>query len=175
MTDGVDTAKLGALIRQRREIAELTMRELSRRAGLGESTVHRIEHGPATKTNKIKRPTPSNLARVLVILGIPFAEIAPLVDRSDRGAVTWAEQVEYWMHNADDVRDYAEARRAGAMPAGAARAVDLILLHEDGSMVMLQARTPDDETRTRHLDELARAARRLGYMVTVPQPSDGSS
>lgn len=154
MPDEIDTAKLGAAIREAREDAGLNMRQLAKRAGISESSMHRIEHGPATKTAAVKRPNSSNLARVFQALGLSQDQVRPIVGRGE-----WGDEVLYWMaqRQAGD-----ETVRRALMPAPA-----LVLLHPDGTIIALEVRAHGGETDAR-LDELARAARELGYMVTVP-------
>jgi ribosome-binding protein aMBF1 (putative translation factor) len=72
-----DPNVLGALVRNRREAAGLTMLQLAEDADLGRSTVDRIENGKM-------EARPSNLARVLNVLGIRFDEVAELVTNPRR-------------------------------------------------------------------------------------------
>jgi hypothetical protein len=82
---GPDMARLGAFIRAHRHAARLSMRALSEAAGVGESTMHRLEHGPATKTSAVKQPRAWNVAGVFCALGLSEDQVRPVVGRGPWG------------------------------------------------------------------------------------------
>lgn len=141
----VRTAQLGALVRDRRERLGLSMAELADRARLSRSSVHRVEHGSDI------RPTPSKLARVLAVLSIDDEAVREVLPADE-----YRDDLLRWMAAAPAAESLADAAEAARLAAP-----DLVLIHPDGTMAQVFGGEP-------HLDALADAVKRAGWMVTRP-------
>lgn len=64
MTDGHKSSRLGALLRQHREKAGLSLYELARRSGVSRGKLLHIERGD------VRQPTPATLNKLAAALGI---------------------------------------------------------------------------------------------------------
>lgn len=165
MESALDTAKLGAFVRDVRTQRRLSIRRLAEMAGISESTMHRIEHGPTASNVAVTKPTPARLASVFRALELDEGDVRPVLAGDDE----YADQVVYWMSNTSErVSEYAAGRR---LPHVEPRQPDLVLLHPDGTVAIVEVKTygssEPDQQRAR-VDELARFGRAAGYMVTIP-------
>lgn len=153
-----DHAGLGALIRRRREAKGLTMEALAREAGVGRTTLHRLENGVHG------RPVPSKVARVLRVLDIGVGEVDGLVP--DREFVA---ELSVWLdrdRHVETVIDYlAHAKAKVAEPTD--DAVLFLFAPGDGTALSVTVVASGDRCES-VVEELAKAAARMGLQVSVP-------
>jgi transcriptional regulator with XRE-family HTH domain len=145
-------AALGALVREKREGLHLSMDELATQARVSRSSIHRIEHGHAT------RPMPAKLARVVSIVGITVDELRAVIDNEE-----YLGDVLHWMERSGAV----DAVRRQLQPSGPMRPLDeagkpdLLAIHgENGGMARIYS--------SGHVDELSAVLRQAGWLVTRP-------
>jgi transcriptional regulator with XRE-family HTH domain len=144
---------LGALVRERRERIGLSMDELARRARISRSSLHRLEHGERF------RPQASNLARVLVEVGIGDDDV-----RSALPAGEYRDDVLIWIDRANQLAA-SRASGNGAQARADDGSYDLVLMRGDEPAYFVRL-TPHVSGHSDELCELAErfrvAARDLG-------------
>ncbi|RMB77659.1 XRE family transcriptional regulator [Rhodococcus sp. SBT000017] len=73
MTNTTKAAKLGKVLKERRNKLELTIKEVARRSGMTDSNVLRIERGD------IPQPRPETLKSLADVLGLELSDLFNLV------------------------------------------------------------------------------------------------
>lgn len=160
----LDTARLGAAVREKRENLGMSQVKAAELAGVGRTTLHRLELGPEARDEAArKRPYADTLAKVLATLRFTETEAREAISDA-----LYADEVVRRMPRhapGDGVAEYARARRGtyarGSVP-------DLVLLHPDGSVAVVEFKSAAEDVIVDRLDEIAKAMRDIGYMVTVP-------
>lgn len=136
--------QLGALVRDRRQQLDLSMKDLADSARVSRSTVHRLEHGSEI------RPMPSKLARILAAVGVDEDAIRATLPEDE-----YRHDLLRWMAAAPD----AELTRT--LEAARPQPPDLVAIHPDGTIARIAGGGD-------HLESIADALKHAGWMVTRP-------
>lgn len=156
-----ELAVLGEHIRQRRAVLGISMEALAGAAGIGRSTVHRIEHGLIV-------PRPRNMGRIVAALGWDAAQAEELLPELEPG---WKADALHFLaatEAAGSVQEYARGnvpRYATPRPRPPAREPDLVALAGDGTRLSIIA---DGEATEDALSVITEALKRKGFQVLRP-------